>query len=93
MPRPAVIHFADTTFPSFFTVERNQLDPSADLYTWPILPVTTGASAADIHLDCCQREESRASVLNGSWGAEPLQDRTEIAVAAPRNNLRSLSIL
>ena len=59
----AVIHFAEATFLPFFTVERNQLEPSAALEPSLIISVTTGASAADIHFDTSQASEGRASVF------------------------------
>jgi hypothetical protein len=43
------------------SVDTNQLAPSAA--RWLFLPVTTGASAAEIHLEALHAEASNASVF------------------------------
>ena len=59
MPRLVVIHNAFTTFFSFFMVLKNQLAPSAALVSSSTRPVTTGASAAEIHCDTCHADGAK----------------------------------
>jgi hypothetical protein len=52
---------AEVTCCSFLSVDTNQLAPSAA--RWLFLPVTTGASAAEIHFEALHAEASNASVF------------------------------
>ena len=62
-PRPAVIHFAETTSLSLVTDDQNQLAPSAARKFLPLIfPVTTSASIAEIHSEVCHAASSNASV-------------------------------
>jgi hypothetical protein len=79
-----VIHLADITFCSFFTVDTNQLAPSAARSPLGRL-VNTGASTAEIHCDDSHAASARASVFTPTSvaaGEPQLIPNTAIATAA-----------
>ena len=83
---------AAVTFPSFLTVERNQLAPSAARVPSLMRPVTTGASATEIQTDSFQAASSRAAAR---WpaGAEVEEPQAESVASAAMASAAKMLIL